>query len=223
MAEEEVHSVGQFAQSSCLSEGVYHLICGLNLEYTRSFPREDERVVSLLAGKRVIGDHEERIQLLITVAKLSLAKHSDGSMDFVNTVEQLIPFLHYVHKQLMQLSVEEFEEKFGMDLDWTAHKQRILECFKLLKKCDIEPVNGIVSSLLLFSIMERSLGDIYTSYTGCKSPSNLKDLFISEGIQELLGQEVSLILYVLAGPPESVNLRNVLWHGFVSPCEIPPQ
>ncbi|XP_031564868.1 endoplasmic reticulum membrane-associated RNA degradation protein-like isoform X2 [Actinia tenebrosa] len=221
---EEVYEVEQFTRrTSCLSEGVYNLICGLNLEYTRNSQREKEKVIQLLAGKRVTGNHKEKIQLLDTVAKLSLAKNSDGSLNFANTVKQLIPFVHYVHKQLMQLTVEEFEGNFGMDLDWTDCKHRIVECFKLLKKSNEEPVNVILSSLLLFAILERSLGDVYASYTGLKSPSNLKDLLASEAIRKLLGEDVSLILYAMAGPPESINLRNVLWHGFVSPCEIPPQ
>lgn len=222
--DEEVHKVEmQFAQSSCLSEGVYHLICGLNSEYTRTFQREDEKIIQLLAGKKVISHHEERLQLLLRIAELSLVKNSSGSMDFASTIKQLVPFFHYVHKELMLLSVEEFDQKFGMDLDWSCYRERILECFKMLKKSVDEPINVIISSLLLFGIMERSLGDVYASYIGFKCPSNLKDLFLSEGIQELLGMDISMILYALAGPPDSLNLRNVLWHGFISPCEIPPQ
>jgi hypothetical protein len=208
-------------RDSCLSEGVHHLICGLNLEYIKSCQQEDVGDIPQWMEKGV--NLDDNILGLEAVAEHSLEKNPDGSINFVKTVQKLIPFCHNVHKQLMQLTTGQFNGKFGMDMDWTGCRERMLECFELLKKEDLEPSNVILSFLLLFCILERALGDIYTSYTGSKCPSNLKDLLSSKGIRALLGENISLILYVLSGPPEGVNLRNVLWHGFVSPTEIPPQ
>ncbi|KAK3742251.1 hypothetical protein QZH41_009019, partial [Actinostola sp. cb2023] len=85
-------------------------------------------------------------------------------------------------------------------------------------------VDTYLSFLLLFSILEHSLGDIYLSTNGSKQcPTNLKELLMTKEIQQLIGENVALMMYVLAGSPQGVNLRNVLWHGFASLNEIPPQ
>uniref|UniRef100_A0A8C5UD31 DUF4209 domain-containing protein n=1 Tax=Malurus cyaneus samueli TaxID=2593467 RepID=A0A8C5UD31_9PASS len=47
------------------------------------------------------------------------------------------------------------------------------------------------------------------------------DLLASEQLADVFGQAVMNLLRVFIGSPYGLNLRNVLWHGFASPQEIP--
>lgn len=71
-------------------------------------------------------------------------------------------------------------------------------------------------------ILERSLGNIFISVSpaGTKVPSLLRDLIASEALEAAVGKGHSVLLALLFGSPKSLNIRNLLWHGFVSPGEI---
>ncbi|XP_060553033.1 endoplasmic reticulum membrane-associated RNA degradation protein-like isoform X2 [Ruditapes philippinarum] len=49
----------------------------------------------------------------------------------------------------------------------------------------------------------------------------IKDLLVSEYLKAMLGSHVIQVLRVIIGPPTSLNIRNVVWHGFPVPAEIP--
>ncbi|XP_010187089.1 PREDICTED: endoplasmic reticulum membrane-associated RNA degradation protein, partial [Mesitornis unicolor] len=52
-------------------------------------------------------------------------------------------------------------------------------------------------------------------------PFLLRDLLASEQLSVVFGQAVMNVLRVFIGSPYGLNLRNVSWHGFASPQEIP--
>ncbi|XP_054052984.1 endoplasmic reticulum membrane-associated RNA degradation protein isoform X2 [Rissa tridactyla] len=56
---------------------------------------------------------------------------------------------------------------------------------------------------------------------GKDCPFLLRDLLASEKLAVVFGQAVMNVLRVFIGSPYGLNLRNVLWHGFASPQEIP--
>ncbi|NXV71130.1 EMARD protein, partial [Atlantisia rogersi] len=56
---------------------------------------------------------------------------------------------------------------------------------------------------------------------GKDCPFLLRDLLASEQLAVVFGQAVMNILRIFIGSPYGLNLRNVLWHGFASPQEIP--
>ncbi|KAM6432785.1 endoplasmic reticulum membrane-associated RNA degradation protein [Rhynochetos jubatus] len=72
----------------------------------------------------------------------------------------------------------------------------------------------------LTSCLERALGDVYL-LIGKDCPFLLRDLLASEQLAIVFGQAVMNVLRVFIGSPYGLNLRNVLWHGFASPQEIP--
>ncbi|XP_023370426.1 endoplasmic reticulum membrane-associated RNA degradation protein isoform X4 [Otolemur garnettii] len=74
----------------------------------------------------------------------------------------------------------------------------------------------------LTSCLERALGDVFL-LVGKECPFLLRDLLASEELAEVFGQSVMNVLKVFLGSPRGLNLRNILWHGFVSPQEIPPK
>ncbi|XP_019627272.1 PREDICTED: endoplasmic reticulum membrane-associated RNA degradation protein-like [Branchiostoma belcheri] len=56
---------------------------------------------------------------------------------------------------------------------------------------------------------------------GTQCPSLLKDLLATRELTEIFGCTAMSCLHVLIGPPSSLNLRNIAWHGFLSPGEVP--
>eukprot|EP00051_Salpingoeca_urceolata_P023411 m.396756 g.396756 ORF g.396756 m.396756 type:complete len:603 (+) comp20103_c0_seq29:222-2030(+) len=53
-------------------------------------------------------------------------------------------------------------------------------------------------------------------------PALLKDLLVCQGAQTLLGTDCCACLVALIGHPTGLNLRNLLWHGFLMPEQVPP-
>ncbi|XP_044531747.1 endoplasmic reticulum membrane-associated RNA degradation protein isoform X2 [Gracilinanus agilis] len=74
----------------------------------------------------------------------------------------------------------------------------------------------------LTSCLERALGNVFL-LIGKECPFLLRDLLVSKELAEVFGQSVMNILRVFIGSPHGLNLRNILWHGFASPQEIPPK
>ncbi|XP_063669768.1 endoplasmic reticulum membrane-associated RNA degradation protein isoform X4 [Pan troglodytes] len=58
---------------------------------------------------------------------------------------------------------------------------------------------------------------------GKECPFLLRDLLSSEELAQVFSQSVMNVLKVFIGSPCGLNLRNILWHGFASPEEIPPK
>ncbi|XP_017672972.1 PREDICTED: endoplasmic reticulum membrane-associated RNA degradation protein isoform X2 [Lepidothrix coronata] len=56
---------------------------------------------------------------------------------------------------------------------------------------------------------------------GNDCPFLLRDLLASKQLAVIFGQAVMNVLRIFIGSPYGLNLRNVLWHGFASPQEIP--
>eukprot|EP00096_Caligus_rogercresseyi_P007440 TRINITY_DN2529_c0_g1_i1.p1 TRINITY_DN2529_c0_g1~~TRINITY_DN2529_c0_g1_i1.p1 ORF type:complete len:527 (+),score=62.75 TRINITY_DN2529_c0_g1_i1:894-2474(+) len=69
--------------------------------------------------------------------------------------------------------------------------------------------------------LERSLGNILFSLRQ-PVPHLLKDIVRSESLREVIGDVHGDILVSLMGSPESLNIRNLLWHGFLSHGDLHP-
>ncbi|XP_018120727.1 endoplasmic reticulum membrane-associated RNA degradation protein isoform X2 [Xenopus laevis] len=112
----------------------------------------------------------------------------------------------------------EFEEQFGWCFHWTENTELFLRAFKALKS--LSGVNISLSMMKVTSCLERSLGDVYLM-VGKECPFLLRDLLASTELAAILSKPVMDVLKVFLGSPESLNLRNILWHGFASPDDIP--
>jgi hypothetical protein len=97
-------------------------------------------------------------------------------------------------------------------------------------------VPGLVFAILS-SKLERFLGDILAflhaerdafprvsaclSVTGAPVPRMLKNLLVHPCLPAVLGSATVVLLQLLLGPPTLLNLRNLLWHGFVDLKQFP--
>lgn len=148
--------------------------------------------------------------------------NSSSNCDYHAAVMRLHPVCHAIHQELINLHQHEFERRYKPSLLWTGCETRFLDCFTLLKSSNAADHN--LCLLLLTSSLERALGDVYLSYScALQCPSLLKDLLATQELKEVFGDTVISLLHILIGPPSSLNLRNVLWHGFAGPGEVPVQ
>ncbi|XP_015980557.2 endoplasmic reticulum membrane-associated RNA degradation protein isoform X5 [Rousettus aegyptiacus] len=108
--------------------------------------------------------------------------------------------------------------QFTQWLQWTSSPELFAEIFDALESLQSPAIS--LSLMKLTSCLERSLGDVFL-LIGKECPFLLRDLLASEELAQVFGQSVMNVLEVFVGSPRGLNLRNVLWHGFAAPHEVP--
>ena len=144
-------------------------------------------------------------------------------INFDEAVRKIQPICHAIHEELHNCrDYKEFEAQHKFSLQWMGCDTRFSEFLELLKSSATADQN--LCLLLVTSSLEHALGNIYLSFSSSSQcPSLLKDLLATQEIKEVFGDVVVCLLHILLGPPSSLNLRNILWHGFASPGEVPTQ
>ncbi|KAB1275529.1 Endoplasmic reticulum membrane-associated RNA degradation protein [Camelus dromedarius] len=129
---------------------------------------------------------------------------SAQGLDLGGSVRLLGPVCEAVHLHLLSLSKAQFEVRYAPWFQWTgvpehhwAHHHAIV-------------------AQLLFELQVFLL-------IGKECPFLLRDLLASEELARVFGPPVMDVLKVFIGSPHGLNLRNVLWHGFAAPQELPPK
>lgn len=92
-----------------------------------------------------------------------------------------------------------------------------------------EPMNMELGALVLFSTIERILGDLYLALKlkenqtseskSAKPPFLLRDLVDSATLKSSLNPSFINLLKLFFYSPKSLNLRNLAWHGFLLQSE----
>ncbi|XP_061480409.1 endoplasmic reticulum membrane-associated RNA degradation protein isoform X2 [Rhineura floridana] len=174
--------------STCLSSPVHYMVCE--------------------AGFEIKANH----------APSSIVSENDQTVDYVESVRSLGPLCESVHMHLQSLTMEQFEDQFGMWFQWTNSSEVFLEMFDAIKSLHAAAIS--FSLMKLTACLERALGDVFL-LIGKDCPFLLRDLLASQELATIFGQSVMDVLRVFIGSPDGLNLRNILWHGFASPQEIP--
>ncbi|XP_071595004.1 endoplasmic reticulum membrane-associated RNA degradation protein [Heliangelus exortis] len=191
--------------TTCLSPPVHYLICKVGFEKTDSWD-----IANILSenGEVCWGAVTEHLCYL----------ESDQSVDYAPSIHSLGPVCESVHLHFKSLSKEQFLVQNELWFQWTNYTELFLEVFDVLQSSQgTEVALGLMK---LTSCLERALGDVYL-LIGKDCPFLLRDLLASEQLAVVFGQDVMNVLRVFIGSPCGLNLRNVLWHGFASPQEIP--
>lgn len=142
------------------------------------------------------------------------------SLDYPGSVRLLGPVCEAVHSHLLSLTKEQFEIRYTPWLQWTAFPELFPEILDALKSLQSPAIS--LSLMKLTACLERALGDVFL-LNGKECPFLLRDLLASKELAQVFGQSVMDVLKVFVGSPCGLNLRNILWHGFASPQEIPPK
>nr|XP_014349477.1 PREDICTED: endoplasmic reticulum membrane-associated RNA degradation protein [Latimeria chalumnae] len=192
---------------SCLSPDVHYIVCKVGLE-KEEYP-----------GIESIVTQDGKVCWSSIASHLHYFKTEKWSLDCIKSVRLLGPVCKSVHFHLMSLTKEQFEKQYGIQFEWTNNKELLFEVFELLKNPE---TTGLALGLLkLTSCLERALGDVHLLMNR-ECPFLLRDLLASQELAMVFGEPVLDILQVFLGSPKSLNLRNILWHGFAAPLEIPP-
>ncbi|GLD97988.1 hypothetical protein PINS_up006685 [Pythium insidiosum] len=103
-----------------------------------------------------------------------------------------------------------------------VHHERIRDLLLLTEKTRGE---YYMSFLVLITVLEKALYDLYHRHhkasSGVKKKNMiLRDLLHSDVLNAVLPAGLMALLKILL-LPSGVNLRNLVWHGFLAPAEFP--
>ncbi|NXC79627.1 EMARD protein, partial [Cercotrichas coryphoeus] len=191
--------------TTCLSQPVHYAICKLGFE------KKDAYDIS-----NVVSGNGEVCWQAVTEHVCYL--ESDRSVDYIKSIRSLGPVCESVNLYFKSLTKEQFVIQYASWFHWTNCTEVFLEVFDVLQYTQAPEV--ALGLMKLTSCLERALGDVYL-LKGNDCPFLLRDLLASEQLADIFGQAVMNVLRVFIGSPHGLNLRNVLWHGFASPQEIP--
>ncbi|NXN74719.1 EMARD protein, partial [Himantopus himantopus] len=191
--------------TTCLSPPVHYVICKLGFE------KKDTYDINNILSK-----NGEVCWQAVTEHVCYLK--SDQSVDYIKTIRSLGPVCESVNLHFKSLTKEQFVIQYALWFHWTNCTELFLELFDVLQYTQTTEV--ALGLMKLTSCLERALGDVYL-LIGKDCPFLLRDLLASEQLAVVFGRAVMNVLRVFIGSPYGLNLRNVLWHGFASPQEIP--
>ncbi|XP_068407290.1 endoplasmic reticulum membrane-associated RNA degradation protein isoform X7 [Eschrichtius robustus] len=212
--------------TTCLSPSVYDMICKLGFE-----ARENCDISSIVTQNGEVcwttitdcvvytesGTCITRCGAVVLTCFLILEAQG---LDYGGSVRLLGPVCQAVHLHLSSLTKGQFEMRYSPGLQWTGVPELFPEMFDALGSLQSLAIS--LSLMKLTSCLERALADVYL-LIGKECPFLLRDLIASEELAQVFGQSVMDVLKVFVGSPCGLNLRNVLWHGFAAPQEIPPK
>ncbi|XP_053153468.1 endoplasmic reticulum membrane-associated RNA degradation protein isoform X2 [Hemicordylus capensis] len=191
--------------STCLSSRVHYMVCELGFEIKASH-----------AISTILSDNGEVYWRTIT--EHVQYGEPDHNVDYVRSVRSLGPLCESVHLHLQSLTMKQFTDQFVMWFQWTNCSEIFIGMFDTLKSPHTATM--ALNLMKLTSCLERALGDVFF-LIGKDCPFLLRDLLASQELAMIFGQSVMDVLRVFIGSPDGLNLRNILWHGFASPQEIP--
>ncbi|XP_023110385.2 endoplasmic reticulum membrane-associated RNA degradation protein isoform X2 [Felis catus] len=191
--------------ATCLSPSVYDMICKFGFEV-----RETCDINSIVTQRGEV--------CWKTITDCVIYTQSAQSLDYPGSVRLLGPVCEAVHSHLLSLTKEQFEICYTPWLQWTAFPELFPEILDALESLQSPAIS--LSLMKLTACLERALGDVFL-LNGKECPFLLRDLLASEELAQVFGQSVMDVLKVFLGSPRGLNLRNILWHGFASPHEVP--
>ncbi|NXG59833.1 EMARD protein, partial [Hemiprocne comata] len=191
--------------TTCLSPPVHYVICKLGYEKTDTYDINN-----------ILSENGEVCWQAVTDHVCYL--EPDQSVDYIKSIRLLGPVCESVNLHFKSLTKDQFVVQYALWFHWTNYTELFLEIFDVLQYSRTTEV--ALGLMKLTSCLERALGDVYL-LVGKDCPFLLRDLLASEQLTLVFGQAVMNVLKVFIGSPCGLNLRNVLWHGFASPQEIP--
>ncbi|NXF87321.1 EMARD protein, partial [Eubucco bourcierii] len=191
--------------TSCLSPAVHYRICKLGFEKKDTYD-----INNILSEKGQV--------CWQAVTEHVCYLESDQSVDYIKSIRSLGPVCESVDLHFKSLTKEQFAAQYALWFHWTNCTKLFLDIFDVLQYTQATEV--ALGLMKLTSCLERAFGDVYL-LIGTDCPFLLRDLLASEQLAVVFGKAVMNVLRVFIGSPYGLNLRNVLWHGFASPQEIP--
>ncbi|XP_022083028.1 endoplasmic reticulum membrane-associated RNA degradation protein-like [Acanthaster planci] len=201
--------------TTCLSPKKHRLVCDLGALVSPTLQQEDSGWLSHFK--------EEAGLLLWSCITTDGVNIDSGLITTESTYEDhvvhLAPYCHSVHEWALCLGSEDIQDRYEKHFEWTGNAKLFLDCFSMARSS--RGVDTSLSILLSTAALERALGDVFLLKSNDPCPAMLKNLLATQELVDTFGESAISLLRILIGPPVSLNLRNILWHGFAAPDEIP--
>ncbi|KAK4294792.1 hypothetical protein Pmani_032597 [Petrolisthes manimaculis] len=141
---------------------------------------------------------------------------------FKEAVRLLSPLLHHCHRCLVNLVASQHQTHvLSHLLQWTCQVEGLLTCSELICRGSSCNTDHLTALLSVTAVTERILGDLL--WTRHKPvPFLLRDLLRTPDITHVLGPTRVEVLRILVGSVFGLNLRNLAWHGFLTPRQTCP-
>jgi len=191
-----------------LSPSVHTLLCEVGVVHRDTLGSDVERSTVLVDGL---------LDWSALASKLTVVSSKE---EYVCQVHVLASLFREICDCYRDMSEIDFENEVGKYFKWTTEPAKAVRCFHVIQNETSTAVSHAL--LILTSVLERSLGDVVL-LRATQCPSLLRDLLIMKELEELLSYSIVQLLQTLMGPPISLNLRNVVWHGFPRPGELDVQ
>uniref|UniRef100_A0A6B2L0F7 DUF4209 domain-containing protein n=1 Tax=Arcella intermedia TaxID=1963864 RepID=A0A6B2L0F7_9EUKA len=96
------------------------------------------------------------------------------------------------------------------DLVDVFNYQEIIRAYLVYKQSPLH------SFAVLSSFFERFLCDVLNTVApGKEVPKLLKEVLQTEELSSFFGEDLLYLVKIMVGPPQGLNLRNMVWHGFI--------
>lgn len=139
---------------------------------------------------------------------------------YFEAVVKLAPLFTHCYNILMKLTQDDYRRLIQPYLEWTHQGAEVDACMKEISEGSFNS-DHLVALLTVTAITERSLGNLVLMKQE-QVPFLLRDLLVTTELKELVGNTRVQLLRILLGSVLGINLRNIAWHGFLSPCEANP-
>ncbi|KAF6779190.1 hypothetical protein AHF37_04005 [Paragonimus kellicotti] len=133
---------------------------------------------------------------------------------FHEALMHITPLLNSCVRSFRFYSTAQLATKFSHMFSWLSDPAEFLELHTRLP-C-FNSVDRVLVMLRLSSTLEFSLGRLYWTPER-KCANMMKGMLNSSLLAEVCGRNCLLVIRLFCGPVTSLNLRNLFWHGFVSP------
>lgn len=124
-----------------------------------------------------------------------------------------------VHRYFSQIDESTFLERYSDRFSLLANPEDFAKIFKHHLRGQSQ-----LAFALAVSQLDAALGDTLAIVTEGKMiiPKKLRLSLDTPELQAVIGEDCSFLFACLIGPLTSINLRNLVWHGFLSPGEFNP-
>ncbi|CRL04798.1 CLUMA_CG017854, isoform A [Clunio marinus] len=149
------------------------------------------------------------------VRELLLKDYVEGVLESYEYCVKIKPTLDSIILNCLQIQdqPELFKKTILEFSQWTHSTSELCKIF--IDWCDESEDYSILTTLQLTSMLEYALGSLYQSEKRVPPPHLLKDLLAELSDESSLEFEKVFLLRLVLGTSKGLNLRNIVWHGFI--------
>ncbi|XP_055683142.1 endoplasmic reticulum membrane-associated RNA degradation protein-like [Lutzomyia longipalpis] len=156
-----------------------------------------------------------------------IAKLCDPTDLSYENCKRIIPLYREVWREAEQTLIQRISQKSPTlippkQYSWTGRSDFIERILHDFVEGSSSRTSTVEATLVLSSVIEFALGNVFFTVSGKMPPHLLRDVLTMKELDEVFGKEKLFFLQILMGTPNGINLRNIVWHGFPAPQEIPP-